>query len=78
MDGNGQLGWIDGLSIRPSLDMGFFVDSKSMYPKVIQISCNFNVLHQQSVGHTQSGRWMGVDAFPFSTATKSGGGGGDK
>ena len=65
LNGNGQLGWIESLSVRPVLDMGFFTENKNMYPKVIQISCSFTVLHQQNLGHTQSGQWMGIDNFPF-------------
>jgi len=70
LSGDGQLGWIESLSVRPVLDMGFFLQNKNMYPKVIQLSCSFSVLHQQNIGHTQSGTWMGMDAFPFYQATK--------
>ena len=65
LNGDGQLGWIENISIRPVLDMGFFINDQNMYPKVVQISCNFNVLHQQNIGHTQDGKWMGLDSFPF-------------
>ncbi len=65
LNGDGQLGWIESLSVRPVLDMGFFIDNKNMYPKVVQMSCSFSVLHQQNVGHTQNGTWMGLDSFPF-------------
>ncbi len=65
-DGEGQLGWIDNFSFKPNLDMGFFIDStKNLYPKAIQLSCNLNVLHQQSLGYNSSNNWMGSENFPF-------------
>lgn len=65
----GQMGWIDNFMFKPVLEMGYFFKdekgAKNMYPKVINVSCNFNVLHQQNLGHTTSGQWIGLPNFPF-------------
>lgn len=63
----GLLGWIDNLSIKPVLDMGYFHDGGALYPKVSSISLNFNVLHQHALGFSsdQSSAWLGGKSFPF-------------
>ena len=64
--GDGLLGWIDNLNIKPVIDMGYFHGSNNLYPKVISISCNFNVLHQHSLGFDGAKQnWLGGSDFPF-------------
>jgi len=43
----GLLGWIGGLSWKPTLDSGMFTDNKEFFPKVITISFSFNILHER-------------------------------
>lgn len=45
--GGGLLGWIGGLSWKPTLDSGMFTDNKEFFPKVITISFSFNILHER-------------------------------
>lgn len=60
----GLLGWIDSCSISPNLDMGYFVKSKNLYPKVWKISINFSVLHEHDLGYNSAdGRWFGGSFF---------------
>jgi len=65
LNGHGQLGWIENFTFRPNLDMGFFVEDKKLYPKSINVSCNFNVLHQQNVGFSSGNKFLGQPYFPF-------------
>lgn len=60
---SGLLGYVDSLSWKPILDMGSFSDGGKLYPKVIALNLNFNVLHEEFLGW--KGRsWMG-GKFPF-------------
>jgi len=53
-DSGGLLGWLDGLEFAPDLEMGMFLDGKgNVYPKVINLSFGFNVLHQTDLGWKQ-------------------------
>ena len=48
----GLLGYITSVSWNPSLEAGMFVDTtggQQLYPKLIQLSCDFNVLHQDNI-----------------------------
>ena len=45
----GLLGWISGLSWKPSLEVGMFSRSGELYPKTISISFSFNVLHEKTL-----------------------------
>ena len=54
-NGNPLLGWADSISWKPVLDMGMFNPSGGkMYPKVISLSFNLNVLHQELLGQEKS------------------------
>lgn len=56
------LGWADAISWKPVMDMGMFNPSEGkMYPKVISLSFNLNVLHQESLGQEKSR----AKKFPF-------------
>ena len=47
---DGLLGYLSGLELNPSLEMGMFQDGGSFYPKVIALSFTLNVLHQDDLG----------------------------
>ena len=65
-DGEGLLGWIDGINWKPSLDHGMFSDGVNFYAKHVQLSFTLNVLHQRDIGFDQNGNWIGNrKKFPF-------------
>ena len=66
-NGEGLLGWVDGFNVQPNLEMGFFIEENSQYPKVYTMNCNFNVLHEHDLGWNESGTWIGANPnkFPF-------------
>ena len=66
-DGDGLLGWVDGINIQPNLEMGFFIEGKSQFPKTYTMNCNFNVLHEHDLGWKSDGTWIGTNSskFPF-------------
>ena len=45
----GLLGWIGGLSWKPNLEMGMFTQGAEFFPKVVSISFQFNVLHEETL-----------------------------
>jgi hypothetical protein len=48
----GLLGYITSVSWTPNLEAGMFVNTtggQQLYPKLIQLSCDFNVLHQDNI-----------------------------
>jgi hypothetical protein len=50
-EGGPLLGWMDAVSWKPVLDMGMFNETVGeFYPKVISLSFNLNVLHQEPLG----------------------------
>ncbi len=61
--GDGLLGYVDGFSINPDLEMGMLIDGDKQYFKVINISCNFNVLHQHDVGFDSDGEWLDGEGY---------------
>ena len=65
---SGLLGYIDSLSINPVIESGYFraVTGLRDYFKVINVSFNFNVLHQDNRGFTKNGNWRGQNT-PLST-----------
>jgi len=65
-DGEGLLGWIDGVDWKPKIDSGMFADGGNFYAKSIDLNINLNVLHQQNLGTDQNGKWIGNSTnFPF-------------
>ena len=64
-DSGGLLGFIDNLSMKPALDMGFFSEKQNLYPKVFSLSFGFTVIHQHDVGFGTDQTWQGGDEFPF-------------
>ena len=60
--GDALLGWMDSVSWKPALDMGMFNSSSgNLYPKVISLSFNLNVLHQEHLGQEAAA----PSKFPF-------------
>ena len=55
---DGLLGYVDGFDHQIEVSMGFFIDKKRMYPKVIKLSCNFTVLHQHDLGFNNDNNWI--------------------
>ena len=55
---DGLLGYVDGFDHQIEVSMGFFIDNKKMYPKVIKLSCNFTVLHQHDLGFNENNDWI--------------------
>ncbi len=55
---DGLLGYVDGFDHQIEVSMGFFIDKKRMYPKVIKLSCNFTVLHQHDLGFNENNDWI--------------------
>lgn len=52
---NGLLGWIDGISFKPNLEAGFYDPSPGqLFPKQIDLACEFHVLHEHPLGWTRS------------------------
>jgi len=62
--GKGLLGWVSSISWNPVIDMGMFQEKTDLYPKVVTLSLDFNVLHEGNVGW-QNGVWSGRKTFPF-------------
>jgi hypothetical protein len=77
--GGGLLGWIGSLNWKPNLEAGLFVSAPGrFFPKVISISFDFNVLHQENLGQKhdpefKKGKnvvkdWLGSNkSFPFAS-----------
>jgi len=64
----GLLGWIDGISFKPTLGLGMFVKSNGeFYAKNYELSFTLNVLHEDDLGvDSATGEWIGSgDRFPF-------------
>jgi|9_EtaG_2_1085328.scaffolds.fasta_scaffold12878_2 hypothetical protein len=61
----GLLGYITSLSFNPDLEMGMFVDSDKLHPKVFQLDIQFGVLHEHDLGTTPEGSFSNSAKFPF-------------
>jgi len=59
----GLLGYIGNLNWSPVLDMGVLQDSANIYPKVVNLSLDFTVLHEEVVGWDKSS--FRAAKFPF-------------
>lgn len=64
VNGGGLLGYFTSVSWNPSIDMGYFVSGSELYPKVINLSLSFNVLHQHDLGVGPDNRVF-AKKFPF-------------
>lgn len=70
----GLLGIVNGFSLTPDLDAGFFDPGAAMlFPKVIDLSCTFTVLHQETPGwEAGEDDWIGDDAWPYAPESMAG------
>ena len=60
----GLLGSVDGFNFEPAMDDAMFGDSQgNLYPKIINLSCTFSVIHEHELG------WFGEEqrreSFPY-------------
>ena len=84
-DGRGQsgglLGKVNGFTFTPNLEDGFFDYQNFLYPKTIEVSFTFDVLHEHIMGWTddvdEDGNKNGLEwaegtapAFPYALQTK--------
>ena len=76
--GGGLLGKVNGFTFTPNLEHGFFDYTNTLYPKTIDISFTFDVLHEHILGWTdtedETGNvngvtWAAGDAPGFSYIT---------
>jgi len=66
----GLLGTLEGFSYSPNLDAGVYFNSVggASYPKVVNISTTFTVIHQHTLGWAETGGAIGAFAnFPYGT-----------
>jgi hypothetical protein len=64
----GLLGWIDGISYKPTLTLGMFTSGGgNFYAKNFELSFTFNVLHDEDLGiDSSNGEWLDKNnSFPF-------------
>jgi hypothetical protein len=57
----GLLGWISNLTWNPKLEMGGFEEGTSYYPRVIDMSLSFNVLHEDTLSQEK----LAKNGWPF-------------
>ena len=57
VDGSGLLGKLDGVTYAPNMEVGVFQIGKSIYPKRYDVSINYTVIHEETLG------WS-VEEFP--------------
>ena len=78
---SGLLGTMGGFTFEPDLDAGMFDMNPlavagvsgpmgggapgSIAPKVLNLSCEFTVLHEEDLGWTPWGSWRGSSTFPY-------------
>ena len=64
----GLLGYITNLSWTPNIEAGMFAQNQNLFPKVITISIDYNVLHEHQLGYSTevAGKdFGGAIGFPF-------------
>ena len=69
---SGLLGYIEGtLSNKPVLEDGFIEvndgNGLKIYPKTIELSCTYTVLHTHDTGWDQAGRFRSQTNYPYSS-----------
>lgn len=50
VDGSGLLGKLDGVTYAPNMDVGVFQIGESIYPKRYDVSINYTVIHEETLG----------------------------
>ena len=58
---SGLLGWISNLTWNPKLEMGGFEEGTSYYPRVIDMTISFNVLHEDTLSQEK----LAKNGWPF-------------
>lgn len=70
--GGGLLGCIEGVSLNPSQEAGFFDEtSGNLYPKAFAIDIRFSPQHEQELGWDNASKSFITDRFPYGAATNS-------
>jgi len=67
----GLLCTVSGFEFSPDLDVGMFVPGEGLlYPKLLKLSCDLNVLHTHAMGFKEDGtnRDGGFENFPYGEA----------
>jgi len=72
---SGLLGYLDGITVNPDLDAGVFQAGLSIFPKIVDLSFNFNVIHEHALGWKKSndeiwGAHPQTSNFPYGVKTK--------
>ena len=72
---SGLMGYLDGITVNPDLDAGVFQAGMSIFPKVVDLSFNFNVIHEHALGwkKSSSDRYSAdpqTANFPYGVNTK--------
>ena len=66
---SGLLGWIDGISFKPTLNLGMFTEGHgNLYAKNYELTFKLNVLHEDDLGFDAEDpdKWLGGGTnFPF-------------
>ena len=70
---NGLVGHLGGLTFEPEIEIGFFPDGGNLYPKQINLSGEFTVIHEHQVGWYKAGNayTFGPDGgvkFPYGSS----------
>ncbi len=75
-DGKPLMGYVNGLTMDPELEMGMFTiggdgDSMLYYPKAVRLNVEMVVLHQHNLGWSKSGEVAtlrgGKEGFPYAS-----------
>ena len=64
----GLLGWLDGVSFKPTLTLGMFAEGGgNFYAKNFELSFTLNVLHEDDLGFdaNEPDTWLGPNGFDF-------------
>ena len=72
---SGLLGYLDGVTVTPDLEPGVFQAGLTIFPKVVKLDFNFNVIHEHALGWKKSGDeiWGAhpqTSNFPYGSNTK--------
>ena len=71
----GLLGVIKSLAVTPNFDAGVYdgPGPATVYPKLIEVSLDFGVIHQSTLGFTESNAWNSKagSSFPYGAAAKA-------
>lgn len=68
-NGAGLLGSISGFSFEPLMDDQLFCEKEKVYPKVIQLTCTLDVIHEHKLGYDADKREKLEKKFPYNMAS---------